>query len=964
MGWTKTISGLPKYADGKEIEYTWTESEEGLPAGYKLTGTSKEGTVTTLTNSYTPEKDKITVTKIWKDASNQDGKRPDDVTFTVTGSDGKTYPVTFTGEGNTWTKEVEVDKYYNEGQEVTFTVDEDEVSGYKKEIDNSKLTITNSYTPETTETTVKKVWEDANNQDGKRPDKIVVSLSNGTSYQLDESIGWTKTISGLPKYADGKEITYTWTELEEGLPEGYELTGNEVKGTTTTLTNSYTPETTEATVTKKWNDANNKDGKRQTTLDVVLKAGDTVVAEKVLSDENNWTVTVKDLPKYADGKEISYTWSEGEIQNGYKQSHTEIDGNNKTITNAETTFVCVKKVWDDDKDRDGLRPGTLRVTLSDGKFVDLNEGNGWFARIDDLYKYNEEDNTEINYTWKEADVDNYELTGNSKEAELTTLTNTHNIATTEATVIKDWQDAGNQDGIRPETLKVTLSAENDSTFKDQEVTLAEGNNWTATIKNLPKYTDKGNTEVKYKWTEEKLPKGYEMTGTKISGTTTTITNTHVPELIDIPVKKVWVNNGPYDFPNPTEVRVKLVENGTVVDTATLSATNNWSDVFTELPKYRPKSVRDEIPYTVIEEPVLDYDTSITGKISDGFTITNTYNPTPTSVEVTKTWDDASDQDGLRPTSILMTLIGTVNGDVVYKTEAKEVIGGNDVNTWKYTFDKLPLRYVGQEIEWKVTETLEDGSVYTGESVTDLEIKNSYDPQQITLDVSKDWQDSNNNDGKRPAEITVHLLQDGTEIASYVLTEAEGWTHRFGPYPKFRDHGTPISYIIVEDPVADYENTNTIYTTDSLEYTAQVINTHENETIDIPVVKTWIDENNKYKVRPESITIRLLGDGQEVAVAKLTAATGWKHTFTKLLKYNNGEEISYTITEDEVLNYSTKIDGFNVTNTYNGPTGKTEIDPPNTMVEATTSSNDANLFALVYAIILGLTGLIFKKEANS
>ena len=75
-GWTAKVENLPKYANGVEIEYTWTEDEAGLPEGYTLTGTAKEGTVTTLTNSYTTEVTEATVRKVWEDSENQDGKRP------------------------------------------------------------------------------------------------------------------------------------------------------------------------------------------------------------------------------------------------------------------------------------------------------------------------------------------------------------------------------------------------------------------------------------------------------------------------------------------------------------------------------------------------------------------------------------------------------------------------------------------------------------------------------------------------------------------------------------------------------------------------------------------------------------------------------------------------------------------------------------------------------------------------
>jgi hypothetical protein len=118
--------------------------------------------------------------------------------------------------------------------------------------------------------TVSKSWDDANNQDGKRPASLTVTLSNGTVVTLNEANGWEATVSDLPKYAGGQLINYTWTEGE--MPDGYTLTDTSVNGTITTLTNSYTPEETEATVEKVWNDENDQDGIRPENIQVQLYA--------------------------------------------------------------------------------------------------------------------------------------------------------------------------------------------------------------------------------------------------------------------------------------------------------------------------------------------------------------------------------------------------------------------------------------------------------------------------------------------------------------------------------------------------------------------------------------------------------------------------------------------------------------------------------------------------------------------
>ena len=84
---------------------------------------------------------------------------------------------------------------------------------------------------------------------------------------------------------------------------------------------------------------------------------------------------------------------------------------------------------------------------------------------------------------------------------------------------------------------------------------------------------------------------------------------------------------------------------------------------------------------------------------------------------------------------------------------------------------------------------------------------------------------------------------------------------------------------------------------------------------VTVNKTWDDNNDQDGIRPESITIRLLANGVEVDSMVVTEEMGWSYTFENLNKYANGEQIVYTITEDQVEGYTTVIDGFNVTNIH-------------------------------------------------
>ncbi len=102
-----------------------------------------------------------------------------------------------------------------------------------------RVTVINTFGPETTEATVKKVWNDNNNSSGKRPASLIVTLSDGTEVELSEANHWQATVSDLPVEKDGKEIEYTWSEKK--VPAGYVLKSTTKEGTVTTITNTLNP---------------------------------------------------------------------------------------------------------------------------------------------------------------------------------------------------------------------------------------------------------------------------------------------------------------------------------------------------------------------------------------------------------------------------------------------------------------------------------------------------------------------------------------------------------------------------------------------------------------------------------------------------------------------------------------------------------------------------------------------------
>ena len=185
------------------------------------------------------------------------------------------------------------------------------------------FTVTNTHTPVPTSVSVKKVWEDADNQDGIRPDKIIVILSNGTEVTLSEENEWTATVEDLPKYADGEEIEYTWTEKD--LPEGYELTNTEVEGLLTILTNTHTPDERDLTVIKVWADDNNYSKKRPASVEITLLANGKEYDRVVLSESNDWRHTFTELPVNDDGEKITYSVLEEIVPEDYEVAYEETE---------------------------------------------------------------------------------------------------------------------------------------------------------------------------------------------------------------------------------------------------------------------------------------------------------------------------------------------------------------------------------------------------------------------------------------------------------------------------------------------------------------------------------------------------------------------------------------------------------------------------------------------------------------
>ncbi|MDQ8815701.1 Cna B-type domain-containing protein, partial [Streptococcus ruminantium] len=632
---TFTTDSEGKIIIGKLLRDEYILTETKAPAGYVIAA-PVEKIADNSAITITDKKANIDIEgkKTWNDNNDQDGKRPKSIKVNLLANGTIVQTKEVTAENDWSYKFSGLDQHDKDGEKIVYTVSEEKVDGYETKVEGTN--ITNTHTPETTQVSGTKTWNDNNDQDGKRPKSITVNLlADGKVVQSQEvtaTNNWEYTFTDLPKYANGKEIVYT---VEEVKVDGYET---KVEGTN--ITNTHTPETTQVSGTKTWNDNNDQDGKRPQSITVNLLADGKVVQSQEVTAANNWEYTFTDLPKYANGKEIVYTVSEEKVD-GYE---TKVEGTNITNTHTpETTEVSGTKTWNDNNDQDGKRPQSITVNLlADGKVIksqQVTAENDWKYTFTDLPKY--ANGKEIVYTVTENAVEGYTTTYDKYN-----ITNSYTPGQTSLTVTKAWDDKDNQDGKRPGSIQVQLYANGEKL--GEPVTLTADNKWTHTWTGLAKKANK--KDIVYTVKEVSKVEGYTTTVGTVENGNVTITNTYKPSTTSIKVNKVWKDKDNQDGLRPTSITVNLLADGEVVKTETITpnADGDWSHIFTDLPEYKNGK---KITYTVSEEKVVGYETTV-----EGTTITNTHTPETTEVAGTKTWNDNNDQDGKRPKSITVNLL--------------------------------------------------------------------------------------------------------------------------------------------------------------------------------------------------------------------------------------------------------------------------------------------------------------------
>lgn len=347
------------------------------------------------------------------------------------------------------------------------------------------------------------------------------------------------------------------------------------------------------------------------------------------------------------------------------------------------------------------------------------------------------------------------------------------------------------------------------------------------------------------------------------------------------------------------------------------------------------------------------------------TVTNTYAPTApatTSVTVTKAW---AGQNGIPeaklPTSVTVKLL---QNDAVYDTQT--LTTGN----WSYTWTSLsvkdandaPYTYTVEEVPVPGYTSAVTGDAVNGFTITntlnfDEEITNpgsltikKVNKEGIALPGAAFKLEKNGDDGFTP--ITGSTNDDGIirfdtlTVGTYTLTETQApEDYKLGTVKTWTvkvEAGTPYA-----EEVRDNDGNLTGYkkvtpctvTVEGLNAASDIysITNEAIEKTDITVTKVWYDMDNKFGLRPDSITVQLYttdanGENLTAVTGKtltLTAKNSWKGAFADLPQFNkDGSAIYYTVAEVNASDWYTSTvakdnnGNFTITNTL--MTGKLMI----------------------------------------
>ena len=296
----------------------------------------------------------------------------------------------------------------------------------------------------------------------------------------------------------------------------------------------------------------------------------------------------------------------------------------------------------------------------------------------------------------------------------------------------------------------------------------------------------------------------------------------------------------------------------------------------------------------------------------------TETPEPKTVDVTvqTVWDDEDYNNEYRPD----TSIATVYDDKEFPVRILEM---TEENNWTAVAEDLPDEpYIVKPVEvenYKDTvtdKTDDDGDMDVTITRTCTAPKPTETPEptpapteppiptpvpvkDITVTVEHIWEDDGNDYETRPDSVEVKLF-DGETVTPAAAT-SENWTSiTVGKGGK--------TYTVSNfDSVEGYKSEVTEHSEDA-DGNQKFVITHTldrskiaRHDISVQLNNVWVDEDNLYEMRPETLTTKLMRNSKWIAQAEATAEDGWQVKFENVPVSGD-----YTIEVTTPDGYSTEV----------------------------------------------------------
>ena len=895
--WTVEFKNVQKYnKDGSEIKYTVIETTQ--VEHYNKPAYSDNGLTVTNTIDYTTFKTSVLATKKWIDPEN--AKRPE-VTINLYQNGSEDVYATYTlKNGETSHEFTNLPKYDENGNEYLYTVEEAEVEGYTPEYSNDTLTITNVINQENTvKISGTKTWIAP---EGKAFPTITIKLyKNGIFENKVELTNGTTNyeFNNLPKYKVDENGQYELDENGNVQLNVYTVEEADVKGYTSKkaengfdFTNTINQEKITINGTKTWIDP------QGTTHDPItinlLRDGKKINSTTLANGTTSYEF--KDLDRYdlSDGHEYVYKVEEINVK-GYQTSYA--GEYNEQITNTinqEKLSINGTKTWIDPQETEH-KEITVNLLRDNEKVNSVTLANGTTNyEFKDLDKY-ATDGHIYNYKVEEENVSGYTTSYAGEYNE--NITNTINQEKVSINGEKKWVAPT---GTKFPTITINLLRDGEKVDSKELV-----NGTTSySFENLDRYDLINGHEYEYTVSEEKV-EGY--TTSYSDDKKSTITNTIEQKYKTISGTKTWIAPAGTIYPN---IEITLYRNGEEYKTIKLES-GKTSYEFKDLETYAPDG--SVYNYSVEETKLSNYTSE---KAENGVDFINTIKQEQVSVRGSKTWVIPAGKivptitinllrDGEKVNSVELT-----NGTTSYSFENLDRYDLTDGHEYKYTVSEDTVEgYKSEQNENNFTNTIEQDNT-------------------VIVSGNKTWVTPV---GTTHPTVTINLLKNGEQYKTTTIANGNT-TYEFTGLPKYK---TDANGNFVLDVNGNIElNEYTVeeaelngYTSEKAANGVDFVNTIDQELISISGEKTWVDPEGTTLVHPE-ITINLIKNGTKASTIKL-ANGNTKYEFTELPKYKtdeNGKYVldsngnvqlnRYTIEEENVRNYTTSYNGYNITNTFN------------------------------------------------